>query len=114
MKFKSDKYKSARGRSQLLDISCRKCNNHIAYYQKDGPGSLRRMYMDRVLHPMKISDNQYKKISELKPLTCKECKQILGHPIIYKKENRHAYRLFVESVKKEVVSIKEISKKIGK
>lgn len=114
MKFKSDKYKSARGRSQLLDISCRKCNDHIAYYQKDGPGSLRRMYMDRVLHPMKISDNQYKKISELKPLTCKECKQILGHPIIYKKENRHAYRLFVESVKKEVVSIKEISKDLDR
>jgi RNase P subunit RPR2 len=109
MKFKSDKYKSARGRSQLLNISCRKCENHIVYYQKDGPGSLRRMYIDRVLHPNKISDNQYKKISELKPLTCKECKQILGHPIIYKKENRHAYRLFVESVKKEVVNIKEVT-----
>jgi len=70
--------------------------------------------MDRVLQPIKISDNQYKKISELKPLTCKECKQILGQPIIYKKENRHAYRLFVESVKKKVVSIIEITKILEK
>lgn len=114
MKFKSDKYKSARGRSQLLDISCRKCKNHIAYYQKDGHGTLRRMYMDRVLHPSKISDNQYKNIKDVKPLSCKECKEILGHPIIYKKENRHAYRLFVESIKKEVISIKEVMKVIGK
>ena len=84
----------------------------MAYYQKDGPGSLRRMYMDRVLHPGKIHDNQYKKISELKPLKCNECKEILGHPIIYKKENRHAYRLFVEFVKKEVVSIVEVTKNL--
>ena len=109
MKFKSDTYKSARGRSQLLDISCRKCDNHIAYYQKDGPGSLRRMYMDRILHPDTISNNQYKKISDIEPLKCGECNEILAHPVIYKKENRPAYRLFVDSVRKRVANIKKVA-----
>ena len=37
MKFKSDKFKKARGGySRLFDIRCEKCGNHICYYQKDG------------------------------------------------------------------------------
>ena len=49
MKFKSDKFKKARGGySRLFDIRCEKCGNHICYYQKDGPGILKRMYLDRV------------------------------------------------------------------
>ena len=112
MEFKSDKYKSVRGRSRLLNLSCQKCQNHIAYYQKDGPGSLRRIYIDRILHPSKIMANQYKSISEIKPLKCENCSEILGYPILYKKESRNAYRLFVESVKKEVVNIKEVTRRM--
>ena len=101
MKFKSDKYKTARGgRSKLLDISCRKCGEHILYYQKDGAGNLRRMYMDRIVEPGRLNKNQYKNIKDIKPLTCTGCKEILAHPINYKKEKRNAYSaLWMESVK---------------
>lgn len=47
--FKNDKYKKTRGGySRLLNISCQKCGSQICYYQKDGPGNLRRMYIDQL------------------------------------------------------------------
>lgn len=51
--FKSDSYKRARGgRSRLLEITCEKCGERICLYQKDGPGNLRRMYIDRIIDPL--------------------------------------------------------------
>ncbi|MDQ5929971.1 MAG: hypothetical protein QG594_1753, partial [Bacteroidota bacterium] len=45
IKFKNDKYKKARGGvSALLDIKCAHCGSHLFFYQKDGPGALKRMY----------------------------------------------------------------------
>ncbi len=93
MKLKSDKYKKARGgASKLLEISCAECSAFVCDYQKDGPGNLRRMYVDR------ISDA---KVSLLeKSLKC-ENGHMLGVAIIYKKENRPAFRLAGDSVKKK-------------
>lgn len=109
MKFKSDKFKSKRGgRSQLLEISCRKCNKVVLHYQKDGPGGLRRMYMDRILFPEFYFENQYKKISDIKPLSCFSCSEILAHPIVYKKEGRLAYRVFVDSLVKKKIALKDL------
>lgn len=94
MKLKSDKYKKARGGgSKLLEISCGECDTLVCFYQKDGPGSLKRMYLDRILDP-KISISN-------KSLKC-ENDHLLGVAIIYKKENRPAFRLFVENVKKKI------------
>ena len=92
--FKNDKYKKARGGySRLLNICCEKCTNHICFYQKDGPGILKRMYLDRISGVSLNSKTN---------LTCTNCKELLGVPIIYKKEKRHAYRLFVGSVTKKI------------
>jgi len=93
--LKNDKYKKARGGySRLLNISCQKCGKQVCQYQKDGPGNLRRMYLDR------ISD---KKVPILeKSLSCPEG-HIIGVKIIYEKENRPAFRLFVDSVIKKIV-----------
>src|SRR3989344_1899935 len=95
MKFKSDKFKKARGgHSRLLDIRCEKCGNHICYYQKDGPGILKRIYLDRI-HQGKVNN---------KTLVCSKCKRLLGIKYIYEKEKkRPAYRLFVGSVTKSIV-----------
>jgi hypothetical protein len=92
--FKNDKYKKVRGGySRLLSISCRKCDEHICYYQKDGPGNLRRMYCDRIIEP---------KISVFKKdLSCSK-NHLLGVKIIWPKENRPAFRLFVDSVTKKI------------
>lgn len=106
MKFKFDKYKSSRGGySRILDISCRKCNKHTLFYQKDGPGNLRRMYMNRIITPKNLNKNQYEKIKDITPLKCFNCGEILAHPYLYKKEKRNAYRLFSDSVIKKIVSI---------
>lgn len=48
--FKKDKYSKSRGgRSRLFDIICPDCKIHVRCYQKDGPGILKRMYLDRII-----------------------------------------------------------------
>ena len=94
--LKSDKYRKTRGGySRLLNVSCAKCNTHVFYYQKDGPGILKRTYLDRI-----VDSNVKGKTN----LVCSKCKELLGVPIIYKKENRPAIRLFVGAVSKKITS----------
>lgn len=92
--FKNDKYKKARGGySRLLVISCQKCGSFICRYQKDGPGNLRRMYLDRILAPAVAIAR--------KDFTCPSG-HLLGVKMIYEKEKRPAFRLFVDSVQKKI------------
>ena len=92
--FKNDKYKKTRGGySRLLSISCQKCGAYICNYQKDGPGNLRRMYHDRIINPTGLISS--------KDLFCQN-KHLLGVKIIYQKEDRPAFRLFVDSVIKKI------------
>lgn len=93
--FKNDRYKKTRGGySHLLNILCQKCNKYICNYQKDGPGNLRRMYIDRIINPVV-------QISK-KDLSCPN-KHLLGVKITYQKEKRPAFRLFVDSVSKKII-----------
>ena len=97
MSFIKDKYtKSRGGYSRLLSITCNSCGNKIAQYQKDGPGILKRMYLDRILNP-KLQG---------KILSCSKCKELLGVLYIYKKEKRPAYKLFVGTVSKKMIKNK--------
>jgi len=95
MKFKNDKFRKTRGGyTRLLKISCEKCDSSICLYQKDGPGNLRRMYIDRIIDPA-VSISR-------KDLSCSKGHQ-LGVKIIYQKEKRPAFRIFVDSVTKKVI-----------
>lgn len=97
MKLKQDKYKRARGgHSRLLDIACSHCDTHLCSYQKDGPGILKRMYLDRI-HGLKTTAKQ---------LVCGKCKSLLGVKYTYAKEKRLAYRLFVGAISKKIISAK--------
>ena len=81
--FKKDKYKSARGGcSRLLNLHCRKCDNIVVVYQKDGPGSLRHLYMDRIISPENLVGLQRENIKDISPIKCGECKFIIGMPYI--------------------------------
>ena len=52
VKFKSDKYRKARGNySRFLNVLCEHCGAKILVYQKDGPGPLKRLYLDRIFAP---------------------------------------------------------------
>ena len=96
--FKNDKYKKARGgRSRWLMLYCEKCKNQIALYQKDGPGILKRLYLDRIFSPQELTDPKNKK------LVCKKCKTLLGVQDVYKKEKRLTYRLFAGAVGKKIM-----------
>ena len=86
--FKRDKYKSSRGgHSRLLNVSCRKCEKLLLVYQKDGSGNLRRLYMDRILHPTKFIDLQNISLKSIPKLTCGHCREVLGTPYLYQRRN---------------------------
>lgn len=96
-KFKTikDKYKSARGgHSKFLNIYCEHCGTHICLYQKDGPGALKRMYMDRIRAPKDVS-------SQEENLFCPGCKRLIAVPTIYEKEKRKAYGLLAYTIIKK-------------
>jgi uncharacterized CHY-type Zn-finger protein len=100
-KLKSDKYKSARGgHSRILNVTCAHCDAHISYYQKDGPGMLKRMYLDRIINADTSS----------RELICGACSHTLGVKFTYDKEQRLAYRLFAGAVQKKVVSASSIGR----
>ena len=101
--LKRDKYKSARsGYSRLLNLHCRKCDTIFAEYQKDGPGNLRRLYMDRIMAPKKLVGQEKKNIKDISPIRCPKCEVIVGMPYIYKKENRKAFRVFQDAFVKRI------------
>ena len=107
IKFKSDKYKKARGGySRLLDISCARCGQHLCLYQKDGPGLLKRMYLDRIYKSDKYSGLENQPLKLISNLVCSGCGQTVGVPYIYEPENRLAFRLFVGEVSKKIVKSK--------
>jgi ribosomal protein S27E len=104
--LKRDKFKSARGGySRLLDISCRKCDQLAVTYQKDGPGNLRRLYLDRIFSPERLVGLQHENLKDIPSLKCQQCGEVLGTPYIYPKENRKAFRLFQDAATKKIKKI---------
>lgn len=95
IKFKNDNYRRVRGGySRFLEIRCASCGQFICHYQKDGPGILKRMYVDRIIG---LELNQSKQI------ICKNCKSIIGNLAIYEKENRPTYNISLGSLSKKIV-----------
>ncbi|MFA5189053.1 MAG: hypothetical protein WC460_06880 [Patescibacteria group bacterium] len=101
--FKKDKYKSVRGgHSRLLNVCCRKCESIVVVYQKDGPGNLRRLYMDRIFEPGDLVELQALNVKDVPVLKCSKCGEVLGTPYIYPKEKRKAFRLYQDAVVKRI------------
>ena len=97
LKLKNDKYRKVRGgHSRFLKVSCESCGEFLFLYQKDGPGPLKRVYIDRI-----ISSSIFGKI---KQLICKSCKKVIGTFYVYPKEKRPAYRLYQDAVIKRILS----------
>ncbi|HBB49666.1 TPA: hypothetical protein DEQ22_03340 [Candidatus Nomurabacteria bacterium] len=94
-KFFKDGYRKVRGGySRFLNVYCASCKAHLFLYQKDGPGALKRTYLDRILAPkIKKTKNE---------LVCEKCKKVIGTFFIYKKESRPAVRLYQDSVIKKI------------
>lgn len=102
--FKKDKYVNARGgNSCFLDLYCSACRQHLALYQKDGHGSLIRLYLDRIFDPRELSELQSKSIGKknMPNLRCPKCGSLIGTPMVYEREQRLAFRLIRGSFVKE-------------
>ena len=101
-KIKKDRYyKSRGGTSQILQIDCSGCGSNIAYYQKDGPGSLLRMYLDRIHDCASTRDlSGVRQKSELPSIKCPVCDKLIGIPMVYEPEQRLAFRIVDGSIKK--------------
>lgn len=104
MKFIKDSFTASRGgRSKLLELSCDKCKSVIGTYQKDGPGPLKRLYLDRLsMSASKKSGKDY---------ICTNCTFVLGRVTVYEKENRPAIRLYQDSIRKSIIPLKALRKK---
>lgn len=95
MKIKKDRFRKSRGgTSQIYELKCSSCNSSLLKYQKDGTGALLRLYIDRIIEP---------KLDGRSNLLCIKCKTMIGIPMIYKAENRLAYRLVKGSFSKKRV-----------
>lgn len=104
-KLKFDKYTKARGGDAVLySIACNKCRHEVLLYQKDGPGPLLRMYADKIRAPRNLVKEikQYKTVATMSDLVCPACDRVLAAPIIYEKEARLAFRLFVGAIRKRI------------
>lgn len=105
-KFKKDKYRESRGGySRFLNIYCHHCDSKILTYQKDGPGELKRMYLDRIVAPENLFKLQNLPIKEVPNLICGKCKYTIAIPYVYPKEKRNAFRIFVGAIIKKLTKI---------
>ncbi|MEK7518393.1 MAG: hypothetical protein AAB424_00490 [Patescibacteria group bacterium] len=103
LNLKRDKFRKARGgHARVLEIRCEKCGHFLALYQKDGPGPLKRMYIDRILSPQYLAGFFKIPLKKLPQLACKSCQRLIGIPYLYEKEKRPAFRLFVGAVTKKI------------
>jgi len=103
--FKKDRYRKARGGySRFLNLYCTGCKSFLLLYQKDGPGILKRLYMDRIFAPVELIDLQ--KTDYKENLVCMNCKNIIGFSIIYEKENRKSFHLKQGSFTKKITKRK--------
>ncbi|HXR49993.1 MAG TPA: hypothetical protein VN778_03120, partial [Verrucomicrobiae bacterium] len=74
MKLKRDGYRRNRGgTSRVYDVTCGHCGEHVAFYQKDGPGALLRMYVDRFVDRPLHGEQ----------LICGGCQSVLGSRMVY-------------------------------
>ncbi len=92
-----DGHRLARGgTAKLVDVACGACGARVLVYQKDGPGWLKRCYLDRILDPPEYETLQRRKgirgPEDLPNLVCLSCGVLIGTPVRHK-DGRLAYRL---------------------
>jgi hypothetical protein len=104
--LKSDEFRMARGgHARLLEVACGKCGERICFYQKDGPGALKRMYIDRMfIGRVWANGAEFDSRADAVELECSRCRERVGTRIVYEKEQRFAFHLLEGSTRKRRVS----------
>ncbi len=102
--LKNDQYRAARGGwARFLNLYCAICQAHLLLYQKDGSGTLYRLYLDRIFAPYSFAQLQdIADLSAILDLVCPTCKAVIGTPTVWEEENRKAFQLNQDSFTKRV------------
>lgn len=103
--LKNDQYRRERGGTAVfLSLSCANCSRLVAIYQKDGPGSLVRCYLNRFFYPQELAllhrDPAVSSEAKVPPFRCVGCGTLFGMPMRYR-DGRLAYRLVPGTLHKE-------------
>lgn len=90
IRMKKDKYLRAKGgKAQIVNVLCTNCGKSVLLYQKDGPGWLKRCYLNRILGPRKWEELQHnlkiKESNDMPNLVC-DCGALIGVPMRHKDE----------------------------
>ena len=81
MDWKNDTYKQARGGyARLFAVSCATCGTHLFYYQKDGPGIVKRLYLDRIHQSSMYEGLQHRALQHLPTSSAPTAGSISGFP----------------------------------
>ena len=92
--FIIDAFTKSRGDPCLICIHCKKCSKLIFIYQKDGPGPLKRSYLDRICRAFIDLENSM--------IRCPSCEAKLGFLDVYEKESRKAIYWFADCVESQL------------
>lgn len=106
IRLKKDKYRTRRGgTAKLVDIICTNCKSKVLLYQKDGPGWLKRCYLNRIFEPLRYSklqrDRSINYPEKMPKLICLNCKRVIGLPMKHK-DGRLAFKLISGSFKRRI------------
>lgn len=107
--FFINEYTYSRGVPAMLSITCKKCNEWVMNYQKDGPGPLLRCYTDRIHEPADLRVNSFSEasIESAGDLACNHCQSLLGKPMIYRRTENSALNKVNESRPAYLVALDE-------
>jgi hypothetical protein len=101
--YKRDQYLDERGgRPHFLNIYCDHCGNHLLLYQKDNPGKLKRLYLDRMIAPKQLVELNNLPIVDIPLLRCPDCNRLVAIAEEYDKEPRKVYLLLSFSTTNKV------------
>ena len=83
--FIRDKHANVRGQPKMLRLICDRCNKLYGLYQKDGPGPLKRCYLDRFHeHPDMPLLKTARTMEDLPTIfTCPHCEEEIGMTMRY-------------------------------
>ena len=92
--FIRDEYLEKRGgMPHFLNIYCDHCGKHILLYQKDNPGKLKRLYLDRIVAPELLTELDSLPLEDIPQLRCLECSRLIAIAEDYDSEPRKVYLL---------------------
>ncbi|MBP9817348.1 hypothetical protein KBC75_01150 [Candidatus Shapirobacteria bacterium] len=93
--FTYDRYPQGRPTSKKVEIKCINCATTQFIYQKDGSGTLEKLFLDLILDNPQVKNNQ--------KLICPSCEKVLGTKFSHGSVNRLAFKLYPGSIYYKVV-----------